>query len=418
MVRFKIKTLGCKVNQYESQAIRELLIGAGYQEADSACDAQLCIVNTCTVTMKADRESRNALNRFLKENPAARVIAAGCYVQQDADLIRGMDDRIELLDNAGKLDKAKLLGSDTAKICCDMPKTEPGITYLKEYTKAFIKVQDGCDNFCSYCKVPLVRGRSRSRNPDMIIYEAKQLIDNGYKELILTGICLGDFGKDLHEVTLTWLIKKISAIAGDFRIRLSSIELKDVTDELIELMTGSERLCNHLHIPLQSGSDEILSMMNRRYTAEEFLDRIAYIRSRIPETGITTDIIVGFPGETEEDFRDTISTIEKLRPSRAHIFTYNPRPGTKAYALKDDIDARSKHRRYLVIKESTDRSADEFEREVYRRTNRVLVEDARDKMTGMLMGYTDNYTKVLLNGQDDMMGQLINMDLSHAPCLT
>jgi threonylcarbamoyladenosine tRNA methylthiotransferase MtaB len=284
-----------------------------------------------------------------------------------------------------------------------------GITDFKAHDRAFIKIQDGCNNFCSYCIVPYARGRSRSRDPKEILAEAERLIDKGYKELVLTGICLGDFGKDLGSSTgLRGLISSISEIDGDFRIRLSSIELPDVTDDLIDEMASSKKLCNHLHIPLQSGDNEVLKNMNRRYAKEEFVKRIEYIRSRIPDIGITTDIIVGFPSETEEAFRNTIETIKKIRPSRAHIFRYSRRKKTRAFDMADNVSAAIKEARYKQLKELTDKFAEDFKAEAVKKPQRVLLESCRDKETGFLMGYTDTYVKVLLDGPDGLMGRFKN----------
>jgi len=385
---FKIKTFGCKVNQYETQAIREGLLSAGHKEAD------LCIVNTCTVTQKADKECRDVLRQLLKRNPNARVVAAGCYAEKDADFIREIDPRVEVIGNKEKL-----------RI------TDPTISYFKDHTKAFIKVQDGCNNFCSYCKVPYVRGRSISRNPEEIIDEAKRLIGNEYKEIVLTGICLGDFGKDLDKkVTPTWLVKEISKIEVDFRIRLSSIELLDVADELIDEISSSGKLCSHLHIPLQSGDDHILKNMNRKYTVTDFLERIEYIRSIIPEIAITTDIIVGFPGETEGNFQNTLKTVKELNPSRTHIFTYNSRKGTEAFDMADNIPAKVKSIRHKELQVLTDDLAKDFRNKISKKKQRVLVETTRGKARGMLTGYTDTYVKVEIDGSDEFLGKLIITD--------
>lgn len=394
--RFKIKTLGCKVNQYESQVIRERLISAGYHEAEGDREAGLCIVNTCTVTAKADKESREALRRFIRENPRADIIAAGCYCEKDADTIKSIDSRIRILSNRDKQD----IGTGTAK---------QGITYFKGYTKAFIKVQEGCNNFCSYCKVPYVRGRSRSREEQAVLREADNLISNGYKELVLTGICLGDYGKELKShVSLARLAKNVSDINGDFRLRLSSIELQDITDELIDTMAFSGKLCRHFHVSLQSGDNHILNKMNRRYAREEFIERIMFIRSRMPDIGITTDVIIGFPQESEDNFNNTLDVLRSIRPSRTHIFTYSPRRGTKAFETPDTVSPAEKSRRYGLLKGITDKFAEEFKLSSYNKAQRILVETARDNITGSLTGYTDTYVKMLIEGPDEYMGKLID----------
>jgi threonylcarbamoyladenosine tRNA methylthiotransferase MtaB len=392
-LRFFLKTYGCKVNQYESQLIRERFLSQGHEETDNIENADMCLVNTCTVTAKADRECREILRRITRKNPNAKIIAMGCYVEKDFESIKAINSSIEALDNNEKLKST--LGNS--------------INFFKAHTRAFIKVQDGCNNFCSYCKVPLVRGRSRSRDPEEILKEAKALLDNGYKELVLTGICLGDFGKYSHKDTnLAMLVEKISKIKGDFRIRLSSIELPDVTDELISKMSWSKKLCHHLHMPLQSGDDKILRGMNRKYTISDFISRVEDIRLTIPDIGITTDVIVGFPGETELNFKNTVETVKKIKPSRAHIFTYSPRPGTKAFMLKDDVPAKVKKQRMETLKKITDTLAEEFKKSLARKEQKVLVEHARDRRTAKLCGYTDNYVKVLISGPDTSMGNFVS----------
>jgi len=379
MKKFKIKTLGCKVNQYETQLMRERLLSAGHTEAVDEEAADLCIVNTCTVTAKADKESREILRRFLRENPNAEVVAAGCYVEAASDILKAIDKRVRVAGNRDKLDILKLLKDRDCFAPPDFARGKSlamtkgdGITNFHSHTKAFVKVQDGCSNFCSYCIVPHVRGPSHSRDPDSILKEITRLIDKGYRELVLTGVCLGDFGKDLgKDKDLRWLIGKACAIEGDFRLRLSSIELPDVTDELIGDMQASTKLCCHLHIPLQSGDDEILKRMNRRYTASCFVDRVRYIRSQIPDIALTTDVIVGFPGEGDRSFKVTMETLKQIRPSRAHIFTYSPRKGTVAFDMDGNIPFEARRCRLKELKALTDTFAHEFREKANKNLDKI-----------------------------------------------
>jgi len=408
---FKIKTFGCKVNQYEEQAMREALLSDGHKEAEDGQGADLCIVNTCTVTARADKDSREATRRYLRENPFAEVVVAGCYSEADAKTIKAIDERIRVIGNKEKLTgvipaEAGIQARDSRLGGND--KETKGISNFKNHDRAFIKVQDGCDNFCAYCIVPYVRGNSRSRDPQEIIEEAKRLIGSGYKELVLTGVCLGSFGRDLKtEIDLTSLVKKIADIEGDFRIRLSSIELPDVGDALLDEMFDSPKLCHHLHIPLQSGDDEILKAMNRKYNSSGFLSRIGHIRSKIPGIAITTDVVVGFPHETEPHFNMTVETLRKLRPSRTHIFTYSPRKGTKAFDLGDIIPAKVKSERARLLRQITDSLAKKFGQSSSENKQRVLIENTRDKKTGKLTGYTDTYVKILLDGTDELKGTFV-----------
>jgi threonylcarbamoyladenosine tRNA methylthiotransferase MtaB len=390
-LKFFLKTYGCKVNQYETQVIREGLLSKGHEETDDILAADLCFINTCTVTAKADKECRDIIRRIKRKNPGARIIASGCYVESDSKSIKAIGDSIEILPNS---EKFKLAGVNS-------------ISSFKGHTRAFIKVQDGCNNFCSYCVIPYTRGRSRSRVPEDILKESALLIRNGYKELVLTGICLGDFGKDIaRDVSLASMVSRIAKIEGDYRIRLSSIELKDVTEELIGAIRYSDKICNHLHIPLQSGDDEILYRMNRKYKAQDFIEKVSYIRSLIPDIGITTDIIVGFPGESELNFQNTVEVIKKIKPVRAHIFSYSPRKPTKAFIMPDAVTANEKLKRYKIAKSITDQLALKYSADVLTAPQKVLIEHRRDRISGMLTGYTGSYIKVVLQGNDNLMGTL------------
>lgn len=401
MKTFKIITLGCKVNQYETQAMREQLISAGLKEVNSHTPADLYIVNTCTVTQDTDRECRRFLRRCAKENPKASIVATGCYVENDAGVIKEINSNIIIL-------KKKELGADLvlSQILHEKMVAVPIISRFEGRTKAFIKIQDGCDNFCSYCKVPYVRGKPKSRNKDEIIREAQNLIKNNYKELVLCGICLGSYGKGLKGQTgLADIVSSISKLPGDFRIRLSSIEMQHVSGALINLIKKTDKICNHLHIPLQSGDDEILKNMNRKYTSAEFINKIHEIKEKIPGIAISTDVIVGFPGETDIAFENTLNTIEKIQPMRTHIFTYSKREGTAACNLKGYIKKADAIKRYRIIKKLTDEIAGEYYEYSKGLPQRVLVEDERDKNTKKLCGYTDAYVRFVFDGPDEWVGK-------------
>jgi threonylcarbamoyladenosine tRNA methylthiotransferase MtaB len=406
-MRFFLKTYGCKVNQYESQVIREQLAGEGYLETNNIQQANLCIINTCTVTAKADKECRDILRRIIRENQQARIIATGCYIDSDKKTVKAISPRIEAVNNKYKIRLPYVIKNPEA----DTLKADtgfPGITSFKNHSRAFVKAQDGCDNLCSYCIIPFVRGRSRSRNPGEILDEARALIKNGYKEIVLTGICLGDFGKDLDcGMSVASLAKEISLLEGDFRVRLSSIELFDITDDLIREMKKSEKLCRHLHIPLQSGDNSVLKNMNRKYTVNDFSCKINCIRSEMPDIGITTDLIIGFPGESDSNFNNTIKTLKKIKPSRTHIFAYNSRPGTRAAELISDITEAGKRLRYDKLKALTDTLSEDFKNRSLQARQRVLIESLREKSTGRLSGYTDTYVRAFVDGPDELMGTFV-----------
>ncbi len=414
MKTFKFYTLGCKVNQYETQLMREQLLRVGLKEINSTNPADLYIINTCTVTARTDRESRRFIRHSIRENPNAVVVAAGCYVERDADVIKAIDEKIIILPNKDKKDILKKLvpgtidGSNLQRCQAPISQSPFFITHFHGRTKAFIKIQGGCDNFCSYCKVPYVRGAPKSRDKDEIIQEAKALLNNNYKELVLTGICLGAYGKDLNrQVSLKDILIAISDLGGDFRIRLSSIEMQDITDELIDVIKTRDNICNHLHIPLQSGDDEILKKMNRRYSAAEFIKRIRRIKKAIPGIAISTDVIVGFPGEDENAFKNTLKCIKEIESMRTHIFPYSKREGTEAYNLEPKLDNDIIAERYKELKKLTDNLAKSYYNYTLRTPQRILVETTKNKSSNKLCGYTDTYIKLTFDGPDDWMGNMV-----------
>ncbi|MDP2938044.1 MAG: tRNA (N(6)-L-threonylcarbamoyladenosine(37)-C(2))-methylthiotransferase MtaB, partial [Candidatus Omnitrophota bacterium] len=341
MKTVKFFTLGCKVNQYDTQSIRERFVNAGFKEIDNGRKADTYVINTCTVTSIADRKSRYFIHYAYRQNPKARIIVTGCYTALDSDEIAKIPGVTHIIKNQDKDRILELLNEHNEL----SEQNEIGISNFSGHTRAFLKIQDGCNNFCSYCKVPRVRGASRSRPLDEIVQEANRLAKNGFKEIVLCGICLGSYGKDLQsQKNLVEVIEALEKIEGLLRIRLSSIEAGDISDELIQKMAQSKKLCQHLHIPMQSGDNEILKKMNRNYCREDYLNLIKKIKNSIPEIAITTDVLVGFPGEREDNFQNTVNLIGEIVPLRAHIFPYSKRLGTPAAILKDKINP-------LIIKE-------------------------------------------------------------------
>ncbi len=382
--RFFIHTLGCKVNQYESQAMRESLLKDGFEEAFAKDAADVYIINTCTVTHHADSESRHLIGLFHRANPAAEIIVTGCWVEKNAD-------EIALLPGVTRIIK-------------NIDKPTPSITGFKGRTKAFLKIQDGCKNMCSYCKVPFVRGTLESKPLGNIVEEAGALVANGFKELILVGICLGAWQGT--EAGLIDVLKAVEKIKGDFRIRLSSIEPKYVNDELIELISGSPKICPHLHIPLQSGDDEVLRRMNRPYTSAQYLAMTEKLKRAVKDVAISTDVMVGFPGETDANFANTINTVKAFMPARTHIFTYSRREGTAAAAMGGEIEESVSKRRYCGLKAVALASSYIYRGRFLEKILDVLVESKRDSLSGLLTGYSDNYIKVLFEGPDELMGSI------------
>lgn len=413
--KFYIKTLGCKVNQYESQVIRENLVRNGYVETRDSEDADICVVNTCTVTSASDSKSLRSIRSSLGRKDKC-VIATGCMIDsEDLDLgrLKGVDF---IVKNKDKYNISEIIHSSRNSLQPSALSLEPAIiTNFEGHSRAFVKIQDGCDNRCSYCKVSVVRGRSRSRPSGDISAECAGLIKNGYNEIVLTGVCLGAYGKDISKTeTLTKLIRNICKIEGDWRMRLSSIEPKDVTEDLISQIMSEEKICKHLHIPFQSGDDEVLKKMNRPYTASYYTRIVTGLRKAIPDIAVSTDIMVGFPGEKEANFRNTVDFIKEIKPMRMHVFGYSKRTGTPAYNYKDSVGNAVKKERERVLLDIAEGLAREFESAFAGKTARVLVEDKRDSQS-FLQGYTDRYIKVLIDGPDSVKSRLLTCQLTSTP---
>ena len=413
--RFFIKTLGCKVNQYESQAIRELLLNAGFKECLAKETADVYILNTCTVTHKADSESRYWAGMFHKTNPNAKIVLTGCAIENNADAFSFLPGVSNIIKNDDKINIVDILTNSAclpARQGSHLMPSEPhrflSITDFKDHTKAFVKIQDGCANACSYCKVRLVRGKLISKPLHDISEEVKKLVSKGFEEIVLTGICLGAWGSDLvQKKNIVDVLKGLNIIPGVFRIRLSSIEPKYVTDELISYVSQNKKICRHLHIPIQSGDDEILSRMSRPYTSEDIRDLIATIRKKIDGVGITTDVMIGFPGETNKGFRNTVDLIKDILPVKTHIFPFSKRDGTAACAMadvvpEDEIKKRTQNMKIAAI------TASYLYREGFlNKPVDVLVESKKEKHSGRLTGYSDNYIKVIFDGPDSLMRRIV-----------
>ena len=410
-----MQTLGCKVNQYESQAMREILVQGGFEECVSKESADIYILNTCTVTQHADSESRHLIGLFHKANAKARTVVTGCYAEKNSDELLALAGVTYVLKNDEKNRIAEILSGFT-----ENPARAPetlSITDFKGHSKAFIKIQDGCENFCSYCKVPLVRNRLNSKPIKDIVREVDALVGNGFKEIVLTGICIGNWGRDLFSnaiakdfnlggLSLVDVLKSLGRMDSDFRVRISSVEPKYVTDELIDLISKNKRFCKHLHIPLQSGDDEILHKMKRPYTANDYKAIIEKVRNKIEDVAITTDVLVGFPGETETHFKNTLNFIKDIQPARTHIFTFSKRPGTAAYNMPGEVSGDVLKKRYHGINVAALSASYLYRRRFIGKALEVLVETKRDRHSGLLTGYTDNYIKILFEGDDSLMKEM------------
>jgi len=399
--RIALDTVGCKLNQAETQSLAQQFADAGYRLVSPDDGADIYVLNTCTVTHVADGKCRRLLNQARRRNPGALVVAIGCYVErarQELSQIKGVD---LVLDNSQKLDLLPRLEELGYLI---RPGT--GSTRADFRTRAFIKVQDGCNNFCTYCIVPLVRGREKSRPLEQVLNEVSRRVADGYKEVVLTGTEIGSYND--KGIGLTELLQRILEGTGVARLRLSSLQPQEITPELVGLWQDG-RLCRHFHLSLQSGSDAVLKRMNRRYTAADYRRAVDLIREAVPGVAITTDVIVGFPGETEAEFEESYNFARQMDFARIHVFTYSPRPGTKAAALPQQVDDKAKRersRRMLALGRACVRN---FRKKFLGKTVMVLWEK---ETCGVWSGLTDNYIRAHTTSEKDLTNQLLPVELA------
>lgn len=422
MPKIAFHTLGCKVNQYETQAMRESFEQAGYQVVSFPNQADVYVINTCTVTRRADQKSLQAIRRAVRLNPKARVIVSGCYAQTNpeeiagavmVDALVGNEERENIVDIVERVARGDSLIS-----CGDISQAKKynglKISKFQGHSRAFVKIEDGCDLFCSYCKVPYARGPVRSRPLEDIEDEVRRLVERGYQEIVLTGINLGAYGRDSHNgLGLAKVMEKLTKIPELPRLRLSSLEITDLGDDLIETMASSgEKVCSYLHLPLQSGDDEILKRMNRGYGGDDFLGIVSEIKKRIPLVSLSTDLLVGFPGENDSQFNQTVELIKKAGFIRLHIFPYSSRPGTAADRFPDDVPPRAKEERVNILRQLGAKLSSNFQTASLGKKKKVLIEGRRDKRNGLLTGYSDDYLKVWIDGPDELMNRLLEVKVT------
>lgn len=400
MRRVAVHTLGCKVNQYESSRIADDFRRRGYEVVRFSDQADVYIVNSCTVTHTADSKSRQAARAAVRRNPEGVVVLTGCYAQTQPERAREIDGVSLVLGNQEKMSLVDHVERLFARNGVAQRASEDPISKISDRTRALLKIQDGCDQFCAYCSVPLARPVMTSRPVEEVLREAADLADRGFREIVLTGIRLGTFEGLVH------LIERIAENPGVERIRLSSIELTDIPSGLLKLIAGNPKLCRHLHIPLQSGCDATLKRMRRPYTTCEFASFMTEARSLIPGLAATTDVMVGFPGESVDDFEETCRFVEKAKFSRIHVFPYSCRPGTASADMPDDIPSAEKTSRKAQIMALGNVCAGEFAASLIGQTVAVLVEGK--KLEGnFLSGFTDNYTRVIFPGDFATVGRIV-----------
>lgn len=391
-------TLGCKVNQYETNAMTQQLLENGYEIVEHTEKADIYIVNTCTVTNISDRKSRQMLRRVKGLNPKALVIACGCYVQvakkevekiEEIDLALGNNEKKEIVKYIEEWFKKDTINNRIDDVMQQRDFVDFGNVVYTEKTRAVIKVQDGCDRFCSYCIIPYARGRVRSRKPENILSEIKQIAKKGIQEVVITGIHIASYGKDFQKpYQLIDLLEEINRIEGIKRIRLGSLEPLLITQRFLNRLKRSEKICHHFHLSLQSGCDETLKRMNRRYTTDQFRKIVQLLRNTYSDVMLTTDIIVGFPGETEKEFQTTYQFLQEINFYKMHIFKYSPRKGTKAAQMKEQVSGDKKEQRSRALMDLSDENQKKYHQSYLNKEVEVLFEEEKK---GIYHGHTDNY---------------------------
>lgn len=417
MITFSILTLGCKVNSYESEAVINDLINHGWllKKSNEVCDVY--IVNTCTVTATSDQKSRQMLHAAKRQNPSSIVVAMGCFSQLNpqtaleiADIVIGNNNKLQVYELINSYLQTKKSIEMVSNLLEQPVYEEMKVSKLKTHTRGFIKIQDGCENYCSYCAIPYARGKIRSRNADSIIEEINNLVNEGTKEVILAGINTGTYGFDTKTITLAGLIERIMKETNLPRLRLSSIELKEITDELLDVLKKYEdRVAKHLHIPLQAGSDGVLRRMNRKYTTFEYELRIADIRKLFPNIALTTDVLAGFVGETEEEFEEAVRFIKRINFFEMHVFPYSKRKGTKAYDmeghLKSDVIKSRAHILQQIAKDLKDNYINSYLGQILD----VLVET---KKNDYYHGHSSNYLDIYFKSNDDLTNKFVKLKIT------
>lgn len=418
-------TLGCRVNHYETEAMTEKFLREGYEITEFDNFADVYVINTCSVTNMSDKKSRQIIGRARRKNENAVIAAVGCYSQVSLDEVSKIDGVDVVLGTRNKGDvvyyvnKAKDEGKmqvAVGEVLKNKTFEELNIEEYQDKTRAFLKIQDGCNRFCTYCLIPYTRGRTCSKDPDKVLEEIKRLEEHGFKEIILSGIHTASYGVDLEgDVTLISLLQEIEKLDGIERVRIGSIEPSFFTGEVIEKMRHMKKLCPQFHLSLQSGCDETLKRMNRRYTAKEYEEAVYKIRENLKDASITTDVIVGFPGETDEEFNETYKFLERIKLTKTHIFKFSPRKGTKAENMPNQVDGTIKENRSKALIELNNKNEGEFSESLVRREMDVLVEKELNEKPGYFEGYTRNYVRVVFESEkSDIIGKIVKCKIEEA----
>ena len=411
-------TLGCKVNTYESEAMLKLFHQAGYEAVDFKDKADVYVINTCTVTNTGDSKSRQMIRKAIRQNEKAIVCVVGCYSQvaseevvsiEGVGVVVGTQFRNQIVDFVNEYKTTQKPVIKVADVMKLSRFEDLDIDEFTRNTRAFLKIQDGCNNFCTYCIIPYARGQIRSRTPESVLKQAQSLVDHGFVEIVLTGIHTAGYGQDFENYSFYDLLVDLTTkIKGLKRLRISSIEMSQITQEIIDLIAMSPIIVDHLHIPIQSGCDATLKRMNRHYTTAEFSDKLRDLKEKLPSLSVTTDVIVGFPGETEEEFQQTYQWIEKMHFNQLHVFPYSIRKGTPAARMKDQIDGHVKHDRVKSLMDLSQRLQSEFASYQIGKTLEVLIEERHgDRM----VGHASNYLKVHVDLPDSSIGHIYRVKI-------
>lgn len=413
-MKVAIYTLGCKVNTYESEYAISEFIKRGYEIVDFSEFADIYLINTCSVTNTSDQKSRKMIRQARKRNENAVVAVMGCFSQirennnaimDIVDVVIGNNDKSKIVDLIEKFinTKEKVLNiKDISKEEFD----DIELSIFNTRTRALVKIEDGCENFCSYCIIPYTRGKVRSKKPERVLKEVNTLVANGYKEIVLTGIHTGHYGADLDNYDFSDLLEDLDKIEGLERIRISSIEIVELNDKFLNILKRSKKIVNHIHIPMQAGSDHVLKLMNRRYDKKYFMDKINKIKTIRPNIAITTDVIVGFPNETEEDFNETIEFVKELKLAGGHVFPFSSRNGTPAAKMSGQLTKQEKHERCKKLIKVFDELEEKYYKMHVGKDVIVIPETYQD---GYLIGHTDNYLKVKFKGCEELLGKDVNV---------
>lgn len=421
MKTIAIKTLGCKVNTYESESIWQMFASAGYTRVESDQFADVYVINTCTVTNSGDRKSRQAIRKLVRQNPNAVTVVIGCYAQmapdeieaiEGVDIVLGTQGRERLLEYVEKFQNERSAITSVGNIIEQKQFEGLEISGFESQTRAFLKIQEGCNNFCSFCIIPWARGLMRSQSPELVISQIETLVSKGVKEVVLTGIHTAGYGEDLENYNFANLLRDIDRIEGLERIRISSIEISQITEEVLTVMKNSTKLADHLHVPIQAGHDEILKAMKRHYTIAEFKEKVAELRAIFPDISLTTDIIVGFPGETDQMFEQTIENLRLIGFNELHVFPYSKRNGTPAAKMENQVTDQVKKDRVHQLITLNSELALNYSALFTGDIVSVLVE--RVNKSGLLEGHTSNYLKVAFKGDEELIGSIVNVSIKES----